>query len=62
MGLQINYDGLKRAERRDRKYRKRRKLAMTEDGRSVKLLAKIIQDKAKDAGMERLPTNMSSMQ
>ncbi len=44
--LKINYTGLIRASNRDRKIIRRRKLKMTEDGRSVKLLNKIIQEKA----------------
>lgn len=38
MTLKINYAGLKRAENRDRKFRKRKKLDMVVDGKSAQLL------------------------
>ena len=47
MSLKIDYSGLQRAQNRDRKIRKRKKLDMTEDGRSVKLLDKIIKEKVR---------------
>jgi|WetSurMetagenome_2_1015567.scaffolds.fasta_scaffold00807_5 hypothetical protein len=57
MTLKINYSGFYKADRRDKKLRKRRKLDMTEDGRSVRLLAKIVNQKAND-NLERVPTDM----
>jgi hypothetical protein len=61
MSLKINYKGLYKAQNRDRKIRKRQRLNMTEDGRSVKLLNKIIQEKSEHANMERLPTDLPSV-
>ena len=61
--MDINYSGLYRAQRRDNKSRKRRRLNMTEDGRSVKLLNHIIQKKSKKSknDLERLSADMPDL-
>jgi hypothetical protein len=49
MSLRIDYSGLYRANNRDKKYNRRRKLKMTEDGRSVKLLEKLAKERIEKA-------------
>ncbi len=59
MALKIDYAGLERASRRDRKLRKRQKLIMTEDGRSVKLLDKLQREriqKVQEEDVQNLPS------
>lgn len=45
MALKIDYSGLLKAERREKKVRRKQKLQMTEDGRSVKLLDKLSKER-----------------
>jgi hypothetical protein len=47
--MKIDYSGLYRAQNRDNKIRKRKKLEMTRDGDSVKLLDKLHRERIKKA-------------
>ncbi len=55
MPLQINYSGLEKAKNRDRKQRNRKRLKMTEDGRSVFLLEKLQKERIVKEQQENVP-------
>jgi hypothetical protein len=59
--MKINYSGLVRATKRDRKYNKRR-YGMKVSGKSVFVLDRVIKERAKRNGnLERVPADLQPL-